>query len=383
VRVLHVIPSVSPIYGGPSAAIRNETSALAAQGVEVDVATTTANGRSELNVPLGVPVWEGGVRHLFFRRQEPRGWMFSLPLTRWLHAHAADYDLLHVHYIFTYPTLAACWAARRAGRAYVLKTCGNLQPWGLARKSWKKRPYYALLERRNLAAAAALHATSALEARCLSRRGFAAKAHVIHPLAVAPRPAPSRRREPGAPLRLLMLSRLHPVKAIPVLLRALALLRRQDLRPLLNIAGQGEAAYVVQLRRQVAELGLPGQVRFSGFVQGEAKHEAVAEADVFVLPSYSENFGLGAAEAMAAGLPVIVSDGVGLAELVRRAGAGVVVPAGAPGPLARAIRQLSEPAFRERAGCAALELAAREFSHERLGRQLVALYEGLLRRPCG
>src|ERR671931_636338 len=117
-KVLHVIPSMSPLYGGPFVAVKGMAEAVASLGAEVDVATTTANGRAELDVPLDRPVAEEGVRYFYFQRQYPKAWTLSFPLTRWLGRHAGKYDVLHVHVPFSYPTLAACPMARRRGIPY-------------------------------------------------------------------------------------------------------------------------------------------------------------------------------------------------------------------------------------------------------------------------
>src|SRR5438309_3056425 len=137
-KVLHVVPSVSPVYGGPSVTTVRMAEGVAALDLEVDVATTTANGSSELRVPLDRPVIGKGVRYFYFQRQHPKSWTFSWPLTRWLLRHAHTYDLLHVHALFSYATLPACWVARRGRVPYVLSPHGMLDPWSLRFRSWKK-----------------------------------------------------------------------------------------------------------------------------------------------------------------------------------------------------------------------------------------------------
>ena len=108
-----MIPSVSVLHGGPSVAVRRMAEVLASLGASVDVATTTADGRGELPVALDQPICQNGVRYFYFPRQRPKSWTFSWPLTRWLARHVGGYDVLHVHGLFSYPTLPACWAARR------------------------------------------------------------------------------------------------------------------------------------------------------------------------------------------------------------------------------------------------------------------------------
>jgi glycosyltransferase involved in cell wall biosynthesis len=381
-KVLHVIPSVSPAHGGPSFGIRVMAEGLAGLGVHVDVVTTTADRNSELAVPTGAFREQGGWRCLFFPRQAPRSWTFSWPLTRWLFSRVADYDLLHVHAVFSYPTIPACAAARQRGLPYVVRPAGMLDPWSLAYRGWKKRPYYAVVERRNLKGAAAVHATSAWEAENLARLGLG-NIHVI-PLAVGlPAAADSAQRpQPTDALRLLFLGRLHPKKGLPVLLSAVDKLRGQAVPVHLTIAGAGDARYRGELESRVDGVGLTPHVEFTGFVEGERKAELFRRSHVFVLPSYQENFGIAVAEALAYGLPVVISDQVALAQEVREAGAGRVVPVDNATSLAEALRGYADPEARQCAARNARSLAAQRFDHDALAAALFRLYAGVL-NPSG
>jgi glycosyltransferase involved in cell wall biosynthesis len=381
-KVLHVIPSVSPLHGGPSFAVRRMAEAVAALDVEVDVATTTANGKEELRVPLGRPVNEQGVRYFYFPRQYPKSWTFSWPLTRWLAQYAGAYDVLHVHALFSYPSLAACWAARREGVPYVLRPLGTLDPWALRFRRWKKTPYFWLFERRNLLGAAAVQAVSPQEQRAIKGRGLPIRVVTI-PLGVDPpafedsKGATPSSRATDSVVKVLFLSRLHPKKGIELLLRAAGLLARQH-QILLFIAGDGDAAYVRKLRQYAAVSGLEDRVIFTGFVMGAEKRRLLEQADLFVLPSYDENFGMAVAEALSVGLPVVVSEHVALAEHIREAGAGLVVTSDAP-DLARAMATLiKDPELRHRLGQAGRQLVRSEFSWSEVARRLAALYEQLI-----
>ena len=377
-KILHVIPYASPIYGGPTVVAAQMATVLSAHGITIDVATTTAHGRKELDVPVDQPVLRDHARYFYFPRQGPKFWMFSWPLRQWLYQHVPDYDLVHVHGLFAYTTLPACAAAQRFGKPYVITPHGVLDPWCLSHKWWKKRPYYHLLARRNLQHASAVHATSSFEEAGLARLGFSAKTHVI-PLSVDLSDSPVQHRYSSAPLTLLFLSRLDPIKGLPTLLRAVSILREHfDVEVQLKIAGQGEAEYVFELQTLVKRLKISENVKFIGFLQGEAKLQALAEADVFVLPSYHENFSLAAAEALAAGLPVIVSDQVGIAQDVANANAGSVVPVDLPELLAEAIMKYRSPDVRFTAGANARKLAEQYYSKERFGDALLWLYENVV-----
>lgn len=136
---------------------------LAQAGLEVHVATTDDDHRGRLEVPHNVPVVEEGVTYWYFPRQT-RFYTFSWPLAQWLARHVQDYDLVHIHALFSYATLpAAFWAARRAV-PYVIRPLGTLNRWGIRnRHPWLKKLSFHLIERRILARAAAIHYTSEQE----------------------------------------------------------------------------------------------------------------------------------------------------------------------------------------------------------------------------
>ena len=381
-RVLHVIPSAAPVDGGPNLAVRAMARGLAARGMDVTVATTNASGNATLDVPLGTPVITDGVVYRYFARTVPGSWKFSWPLTRWLWANASAYDVLHVHALFSYATIPGCRAAAHAPVPYVLRPLGTLSEWSLAHRSWKKRPYYALLERSHLDMAAAIHVTSDAEADDVARLGYGARARVI-PLGVdvAAHPPSRAPRGDARAFRLLFLSRLHEKKNVPLLLRALARRPAASRRIELTIAGDGDPSYRAELVRLADRLGLAGQVTFTGRLDGEAKHAAFDAADCFILPSAHENFGLAVAEALGAGLPVIVTPGVALWRDIDRAGAGIVTNA-TEDAVADAISWAVEhPATLVEMGERAWQLAHRDLSWDRTCERLVALYAELTAAP--
>ena len=381
-RVLHVIPSAAPIDGGPNLAVRALARGLVKRGIDVTVATTNAAGNDALDVPLDAPVIDDGVVYRYFARTVPGSWKFSWPMTRWLWAHARAYDVVHVHALFSYATIPGCRAASHAPVPYVLRPLGTLSEWSLGHRRWKKRPYYALLERSHLDLAAAIHVTSDAEAADLARLGYASRTRVI-PLGVDVGERPVARRRAlnvDEPFRLLFLSRLHEIKNVPLLLRAVAAATREARTIELTIAGDGDPSYRAQLEGLVGELGLDTRVRFVGHVDGEAKQHVLADADCFVLPSAHENFGLAVAEAMGAGLPVIVTPGVALAPNVAAAGAGLVVDA-TEASLASAIAWAADhPAVLVEMGERAWRLARREMTWDTSCARLEALYDELASR---
>ena len=180
----------------------------------------------------------------------------------------------------------------------------------------------------------------------------------------------------GHPL-LLFLSRIDPKKGLELLLPAFAQLHAAFPEARLVIAGNGEEGYTETLQRMARALGVAEQVVWTGYLAGEEKLAALAAAEFFVLPSYSENFGIAVVEAMAAGLPVVISDQVGIHHEVSQAGAGRVVPCNSDA-LADALAELlGDEALRKAMGQRAQALATTHFSLATMAERLVGMYEGV------
>jgi glycosyltransferase involved in cell wall biosynthesis len=382
-KVLHVIPSVSPKRGGPSFALRSMAQGLAERGVDVHIAATDDDGPGRAHVPLARPVVRDGITTWYFPRQT-RFYTFSWPLTRWLTHQAPDYDVVHIHALFSYAALPAAWAAACHGVPYVVRPLGTLNRWGMRRRRpLLKRVSFRLIERRILNGAAAIHYTSEQERAEAQDLGVSTAPAVIPlgiDLAEFARPrSPDRflRSNPHLAGRtvLLFLSRLDPKKGLDILLPAFS--RVLDLRPdaALVLAGNGDEGFVSGLREEVRRLGLDGDVVFAGLLTGVEKLSALAAAAVFVLPSYSENFGVAPVEAMAAAIPVVLSDQVGISKEVRESGAGLVVSA-AVETLSHALaRLMGDRDLRCRMGENGRRLAQTRFSSQAAAGKLVALYE--------
>ena len=355
------------------------TESLAARGVDVEVATTNRDGPARLDVALGQAVRRGNVLYRFFATVPSGEWKLSLPLAQWLKASARNYDLVHVHGMFCFSTIPACRTARSSGVPYVLRPLGTLTAASLSFRSWKKRPYFALVERSHLECAAAIHVTSPQEEDAVRALGYGDRARLV-PLGIDP-PVVVREaeRDASATIRFLFLGRLHPIKQLPLLIEAFALAARAgDANIELVVVGGGHPAYRRELEEVASTFGVTRRVHFTGEVSQSVTNELFAAADVFVLPSRTENFGLAAAEALGAGLPVIVTEQVGIAQDIIAGEAGRVVPPTASA-LACAIRELAADAhLRARMSVNAHRLADERYSWSRSAEGLIAVYEDLL-----
>ncbi len=360
---------------------------LAGRGVAVDAATTDDDGPGgRVATPLEQRVEQEGYGVFYFRKQT-EFYKVSRPLGRWLQRHVAEYDLVHIHALFSHTSLAAARCARRAGVPYIIRPLGVLNRWGMAnRRRWLKALSFRFVEQPVLRHAAAMHYTSRAEQREAEQAGATAPAAVI-PLGIdtaafqnPPGPDNFLKRFPQAKGRtlVLFLSRLDAKKGLDLLLPAFAEIKKTHPAAMLVIVGDGEKSYVAGLRGLAAQLGMADDITWTGFLGGADKLSAFAAASVFVLPSYSENFGIALVEALAAGLPCVTTDGVAVSEDIRESGAGLVVEAESK-PFCEAMnRLLEDAALRTRFGANARKLATERFSVEAMGATLKKLYEDIL-----
>jgi glycosyltransferase involved in cell wall biosynthesis len=381
-KVLHVIPSLSAVHGGPTRALGLMESALAARGVTVETATTDDDGPGRRNGKVrGRPLAEGAATRRYFRKTFDF-YKTSVEFARWIARHAGDYDLLHIHALFSFTTPVAAWAARRAGVPYVVRPLGTLNGYGLRhRRPWLKRASVRWVEAPLLRRAAAVHFTSDEEAREAASLGIALRGVVI-PLGVETPAAcsPARTAPPRDVRQVLFLSRLDPKKNLESLIDAVALLTAGQGPVQLVVAGAGDPGYVATLRARADARGIASRVQWLGHVEGDTKAHALASAQLFVLPSFSENFGIAAAEALAAGLPCVLGQGVAIAGDVASAGAGLAV-APDPASIAAGLQQLLDDAPRRDAmSLAARRLAVERFSAGAMAESLERLYAEVLQR---
>ncbi len=360
---------------------------LVQAGVAVDVATTDDDGPGKRSpVPLGQRVESDGYGTFFFPKQM-EFYKVSLPLRSWLKLHVADYDLVHVHALFSHVSTCAAQLARRKAVPYLIRPLGVLNKYGfLHRRRMLKALSFRFVERPILRHAAAMHYTSDAERNEAEKAGACAPGHVI-PLGIdlappASSPGPERFLEHWPASRgrvvVLFLGRLDPIKGLDLLLAALAKVKSEHPTALLVVAGRGESECTTKLRRQASELGLDGDVLWTGYLAGEDKLAALNAATVFVLPSGSESFGLVVAEALASGLPVIATKGTPWQELeTYRCGWWVEL---GPEPLLRALREALSTSDEERRemGRRGRQLIESKYTWPRIARQINAMYAQVL-----
>jgi glycosyltransferase involved in cell wall biosynthesis len=364
-RVLHVMPDLTRAYGGPVEALAGFVAAVSGE------ATVTVVG------PRAPAVEVAWLRAQLSATTVQTASRFGVPaLASRL---AADADVVHVHGLLNTVSSRSARVLIARGRPVVIGPFGTMSRYTFThRRRLAKRLYFALIDGPNLRRASAIHFTTAAERDEAAWHGLdlAARSYVVPP---PWRGGRSPARAVTESETVLFLSRIHPVKGLDVLLRAWPLVRARRPAARLVVAGAGEASYVAAMRALAPDDAAHG-VHFTGFVSGAAKAACLAEAAIFVLPSLHENFGIAVLEAVAGGVPAVVSPGVQLAPWVESRGVGRVVER-EPAALAEAIvSAIGDAELRRRVARCGSEMVWDEFAPARIAPALLAMYRGAIKR---
>ncbi|MBG1245363.1 glycosyltransferase [Nostoc sp. NZL] len=389
-KVLHVIPSITKVRGGTSQAVLDMVKALQIINVNAEIATTNDDGDSLLDVPLckriqynHVPVW-------FFHRFSPnikalREYAFTGDLTQWLWQNISQYELLHVHALFSYPSTIAMAIARLKNIPYIVTPHGLLCEWSLQQSTRKKQTYLRLIEQANLESSQTIHFTSEKEQQEVSSIGLHKPSFVL-PLGIS---LPTKISDAGQRLRqqfnispdepvILFLSRLHYKKGLEYLIPALSKLTHH--RFTFILAGNGTPDYEAQIESLLVKSGLRDRTLVVGFVEGETKDILMQGSDLFVLTSHSENFAVSVLEALAVGVPVLVTPGVALASVVKQNQLGYV-PDLDVAAIAEALEDyLNNAQIAQKMGERARQLISEKYTLEKTALQMQQIYQTFLQK---
>jgi glycosyltransferase involved in cell wall biosynthesis len=358
VKIFIAANSLAPAYGGPAYSVSRLATALSGTGLEVGL--WAADG-SALNTPLlradaGVKCMPGTAAEALQAFGRP--------------------DVLHDNGIWMGHHHELARIAVRRGIPRIVSTRGMLTAWALKHKTFKKHIAWWLYQRWDLCSAVRHHVTADSEAQAVQRLELAVPVTMIPngvdipdtPANCSPAGAACEGREKTA----LFLGRVYPVKGLPILIDAWAHVRPRGWR--LHIAGPDEAGHRAVVQRRVSDAGLADVVSFLGPLYGEAKRAALLGADLFVLPTYSENFGMAIGEALAHGLPVLTTTGAPWPQLMTRSCGWRVAPTREDLALGlRHATSLDRQTMRAM-GARGRQLVAAEFSWASVAEKFSALY---------
>jgi len=326
-KILHVISSIDPRHGGVTEGLRQLAEVSIDLGCTLEVATLDQPNQPFLS-EFSFPIHALGPGATHFQ--------YSPRLRDWLFAHVPDFDIIVVHALWQYHTVAVRQAALRHGVPYVVYTHGMLDPYfkkAYPLKHAKKWLFWPWADYRVLRDAKAVLFTTEEERR-LARRSFwlYSANEVVVNLGTAPPPGnPAVQREAFYSLYpelrdkkiALFLGRIHPKKGCDLAIRSFGSVLSSDPNWFLVMAGPDQVGWRAELERMANTLGIRSRVIWTGMLQGEAKWGAIRAAEFFFLPSHQENFGVVVAEALACGVPALISDKINIWREVKDCNAGL------------------------------------------------------------
>ena len=386
-KILHVIANLAPRYGGPSNACVEMARAVARLGHDVSVYTTDMDGPSRLDVPTDRPIMNDGVAIHYFPVHFPRIWGASRLLAHALHRAVAGADIVHVHSLYMFHDWVVGRDCRSLGIPYLLRPHGTLDPFIHRRHRMRKMLFEVWFQNSMLSRAAALHYTS--EEEMWLAEPFARGAPgVVIPNGVdcseyddLPPPGSFRARHPeiGDKKIVLFFGRLNFKKGLDILAKAYGTLARARDDVHLVLAGPDDGM-ASKTRRWLRDEGVLDRATFTGMLLGEEKLAALRDSDVFVLPSYSENFGIAVVEAMACALPVVVSDRVNIWREVDAARAGRITPCDADAVAEALAAVLGNTDAPRKMGARGASLVREKFDWSKVALRLEGVYTSLAAR---
>ena len=392
-HLLFVTPFYKPAYtyGGPTRSIPALAEGLASLGVEVTVYTTNANGKQNLPLDAGKPSYLDGVEVVYFNRDIPGSYFYTRQLGIACHRNANIFDAIYVASNWAYPLIPACKSAGNAKRPYIITPRTSFMQKTWKGKFLKKWVYHYGIERRLINRAAAVHYTSDLECHESTWLNLRPSSFIVpNPVDIrefAHLPQRGTFREAhhislGEKI-ILYLGRIEARKGLDLTLSAFAQIASDFPTSRLVLAGPDEDNYSVTLRELAAQLGIAERVQFTGYLNSHQRLEAYADSDIFILSSRSENFGMAVVEAMACGLPVIVSDLVGLAPVIKNDSAGLVTPL-TPDDITAAIRALlQDEQLCKQFGYKGIQVAYERFAPKAVAQQMLQAFETTLESKLG
>jgi len=302
------------VYGGPTMSVSMLSENLVRAGIYTEVYATTANGKEELPVIPGAQVNVDGVVVTYFKRLTKDHSHFSPALFSQLKREVKNFDLVHIHAWWNLVSVFSCLLALRQNVPVLLSPRGTLSPYSFQNKSIGTKWLLHQLLGKSLLRKCFIHATTQRESDAVARLFRPKKSFILPNFVKLTTKKIYLERANTSTLKLLFFSRIEEKKGLGILLKALPDI---TIPYHLTIAGDGDSEYIASLKALATGLKVEEGISWIGF-QNENKFGLLQENDLFVLPSYDENFGNTVIESLSVGTPVLISDHVGLADYVKK-----------------------------------------------------------------
>ena len=383
-RILHVIPAVADCYGGPSEVVLGMCKALNNKDQNSLICTTDANGNTKLDVEYNKVINYKGVPTIFFPLNFSESYKYSYSLQKWLNNNVFDFDIVHIHAIFSHSSIAAAVVSKKMNVPYIIRPLGSLNIWGLNKRSLLKSLMLKFRVNNILKHAKFIHYTSLgeknmAEAIVNLNNGVVIPNGIKNLISDKSSTSSTKFQNLKNKDYILVLSRLHPVKRIEYIIEEFSTLLKNSKHTewKLVIAGDGDISYIEKIKSLINSKNLTDNVLFTGWVDKEQKIELYSNAKLFICTSYQENFGLSIAEAMSFEVPVLVSKTVNISQEIESSGSGWVVnPDNERDVLCKILDDDKERNLR---GNKAGEFVMENFTWDKVADQLVKLYKSALK----
>ncbi|MGB3757885.1 MAG: glycosyltransferase [Rivularia sp. (in: cyanobacteria)] len=383
-KTLIVTPYLGSTYGGTSKVVTEIVQGLASLVIDVDLITTNANGLENLDVPLNTWITQKDYRIKYFPCWHRNDFIISPSLTNWLFKNIINYNIVHTHTIFSPLISLAHWACQYHKIPYIMTPHGMLDPWALSYKARKKLFYYNLLEKPALRQANAIQVLASSEAEQLKSLGFQNSIVVpngIHQEQFETLAEPELFYQKFPETRnkslILFLGRIDPKKGLDLLAPAFAKVQNKFPQTHLIVAGPDSISFLPTVENYFKQAGCLDAVTFTGMLKGSLKHAALAAANLYVAPSYSEGFSMSVLEGMASGLPCVITTGCNFPEAAA-AQAAYVVDINADAIADALIECLSNPQQSKQIGDRARQFIFQNYTWEQAAKKLSQVYEDIL-----
>lgn len=370
-KILHTISGLSITSGGPSLSVYLLVKELREQGIDAEILCFDTEDSKDNLISR-----EDFIKTIKAPSSIKLG--YSKIFLKFLQDNAI-YDIYHGHGLWQMPVHFMAKEAKKKNKPYIITPRGMLEPWALNNGKWKKMLSLFLYQHKDLAKANCIHSTSKMEAENIRKLGFK------NPIAVIPNGIDlseyiiKKLKKQNSKKTILFLSRIHYKKGIELLFEAWSKIENKIRTEwVIKIAGNGDSEYINSLYQLIKRMNLENKIEFIGAKFGEDKIKTYLQADLFILPTYSENFGMVVAEALACGLPVITTKGAPWEELITH-NAGWWIDIGVE-PLAKALTeaiQLSD-VQRRQMGLNGRKLVEENYSIESVAQKMIQLYEWVL-----
>jgi glycosyltransferase involved in cell wall biosynthesis len=337
--------------------------------------------------PENIQLIEDCVKYRYFSSWSPL--IISFSMIKWLKMNLKFFDIVHIHGLYRFPVTAAACLARRAGIPYLIMPHGSLDPFLYKQSRYNlplKRIYERLFDFPNMKHADAVHYTVEEEAKRAAFLNLCTKP-VILPCGIdwksyrlLPKKGSFRRRiklNNKVPL-VLFLGRINFKKGLDLLIPAFGGVIKKHPETRLAVVGPDNEGYSSKVRQWCEEQNIKDKVFFVEHLGSEQVKEAYVDADVFVLPSYTENFGMTVVEAMACSTPVIISDQVNIWSEVQKEGAGIVVSLDPHAVVDAICRLLEDKGLAENMGTQGRRAAKKLFACPDIVKKLTCIYQKLI-----